>query len=346
MMGAPGHYGKPGSPRNARRRLVLRAGVLALNLAAAAAAAQGWSITSAGILSDPALPEGLGGITYAGGERYYAVDDSGGRLYTLKIVLENSGAISSAAAIATNICTGGVDLEGVAWDRFSNAVYVGDEVGPAIREHAATGGVAQATLAIPEVFQRHRPNYSLESLSMSPDGLLLWTANEEALLGDGLPASTSTPSVVRLQRWARDTPQSPWRPAGQWACQTSRLSEASPFSKQLRCGVVDLCALPGGHLLLLERELGGYIPTFRSRLFILGFAGATDVAQMPALRGAAYTPVSRTLLWEADCGPLDNFEGLGLGPPLPGGGRSLILVGDGDPPQRPSLHALVLRQPR
>lgn len=304
------------------------------------------AIVSVGTHCDPRLPEGLSGLAYAGSNLYYAVEDSGGRFYALTIDMSATGGIDSVAVLATNICQGAVDLEGIAWNPHAGTLYVSDEHDASIREYAVTGGTARSALPVPEVFARFRRNYGLESLSASRDGRALWTANEEALRGpgvdDGPLASTSMPTVVRLQRWQRASPLAPWRPSGQWAYATERWSAESPFTTAECCGVADLCALTDGRLLVLERELSGYFPTLGNRIYLIDLAGATDVSALSSLRGARYTPVSKRLLWSGDFGMLDNFEGLCLGPALPDGSHCLLMIADGDGAQRESLHALRL----
>jgi hypothetical protein len=95
-------------------------------------------------------------------------------------------------------------------------------------------------------------------------------------------------------------------------------------------GVVDLVALPGGQLLVLERSAG--LVSFpdidlRNRIYLVDFLGATDVTGLGALTVGTYTPVAKTLLWEGLFSD-DNFEGIALGPLLANGDRSLLLVSD------------------
>nr|CRL76102.1 phytase [Mycolicibacter nonchromogenicus] len=68
------------------------------------------------------------------------------------------------------------------------------------------------------------------------------------------------------------------------------------------------------------------------RLFRAEIAGATDVLGMPSLAGASVTPMTKTLVADLSTTPglepLDNIEGLTLGPRLPDGRQSVILVSD------------------
>ena len=118
----------------------------------------------------------------------------------------------------------------------------------------------------------------------------------------------------------------------------------SPFTTAERSGVVDLVALPDGQVLALERELGGFLPHFRNRIYLVDFTGATDVTEAPSLIDGGFTPVTKTLLWQGVFA-LANFEGISLGPQLNDGSYTLLLVSDngqGQMGQRQSLLSLTL----
>lgn len=321
--------------------------VLAVWLGGAATRAD-FVVSEAGKVTPAGLPAGLSGITYAGGSTFYAAEDSGGRFHALTIELNPAnGAITNVVVAATRV-VGGADLEGIAYNRIRNSVYLSDETGPAIREHAVGGGSALTNQVIPAVYASYRANFSLEALSMAPDGRVLWTANEEALyragtgVDDGPLASPSSGSVVRLQRWTRPHPLAAWAPAGQWAYRSEAWRGDSPFITEERSGVVALCALPNGKLVVLERDLSSFIPSLLNRLYEVDFSGATDVSALTALNGAEYTRVTKRQLWSRNFGTTENFEGICLGPRLASGAYSLIMIADGDSPLVASLYALRL----
>lgn len=99
----------------------------------------------------------------------------------------------------------------------------------------------------------------------------------------------------------------------------------------LLTGLSELLTLDqGGHFLALERSLG--FKGFDIRLYQLSTGGATDISTVESLKGDVSTiqPIQKRLLLNlasADL-PLDNFEGMTLGPDLSGGDRSLILISD------------------
>lgn len=292
------------------------------------------------------MPEGLSGITYAGGERFYAVDDSGSTLYPMTIRID-----LSTGTIETNTCHEGIvligdDLEGVAYDPANDSVYTSDEKGAVIREHALSGTLL-GTVPGPENLKAFRNNFSLESLSLSGDALTLWTCNEEALanvamrINDGALSSTNLGSVVRLTRFARSDGHAQWTVSGQWAYRTDPI-RGSSYKGNERSGVVDLCALPNGTLLVLEREFSvNKFASFKSRIYRVAIEGAPEVSAIASLEGASYTLVAKTLLWDENT-MLANFEGLCLGPKLRDGSLSVVLVSDGDHGAAKALYALKL----
>lgn len=86
----------------------------------------------------------------------------------------------------------------------------------------------------------------------------------------------------------------------------------------------------GGHFLALERAFG--LRGFRVRLYQLATGGATDTSTILSLKGnlEGVAPIRKRLLLDfVDTGiEVDNLEGMTLGPRLPDGSQSLILVSD------------------
>lgn len=287
----------------------------------------------------------LSGITWAGGARYLAVSDEGAGLCTLEVPLDPaSGRVRSAAIAGCVRLEAGADLEGVA-RADDGMIYVSDEQGPAIRRYDAETGAVLGEVAVPARFARARRNLSLEALALAPDGAALWTANEEALEDDG-PTNYDARGAgtrVRLQRFAPAGPGR-WRADGQWAYPVDGVA---PFLGRAPSGVVDLAVLPGGRLLVLERAVGALQVTgeppvtevgFRSRIYVVELAGASDTTRMARL-GASVRPVAKTLLWESTF-RAHNFEGMALGPALEDGRRSLLLVADGGQGLASTVYAL------
>ncbi|MFM7143936.1 MAG: esterase-like activity of phytase family protein, partial [Alphaproteobacteria bacterium] len=308
---------------------------------AGAAEAGTWSIAEPGQGPVP-LPAGttgannLSGLAWISGNQWVVVADKGGAAYPLEVVLDASGRIGSASLGAAIPLAGAVDAEGIAWDVDRGTLFVSDETGPAIREHVLASGAAVQSLALPAVYSQARSNLSLESLSRDPVSRSLWTANEEALSVDGPVSGFVDGTLVRLQRF-----DAGFAPAGQWAWRTDPIEAnyGSPGRDVETSGVSDLVALPDGGLLVLERSSGG--TGLRSRLYLADFSGADDTSALAALAGASFAPVAKSLRWSRNF-LFQNFEGAALGPALPGGGRSLLLVSDDGSGLQQTLLALVV----
>ena len=326
---------------NGMRGGFLLAAVVAavLGAAVAAVAAPTLTVTDVGSFSLPSGTSGadeLSGLTWAGGSSYYAVSDSAATLYGLTVNLNPVTGAVTGASISSSLSLGaGSDLEGVAYYAGNSSVYASDEAGATIREYRLSDGAVLQTIQPSsfgagnpfEVFEDVRSNLSLESLSLQAGHQSLWTANEEALVGDGAASvpGADPATVVRLQRF-----NSSLTPAGQWAYEVDAISGDVPFVTSERSGVSDVVVLPNGKVLVLEREVGlvGLAVKFRSRLYEVDFAGATDVSGIDELDGATYTPVGKDLLWEGLFSS-ENFEGIALGPALSGTDDfSLLLISD------------------
>lgn len=329
------------------RRLNLFAVVFGISALILRSAAAALSISTVSEYTRPATPDGVSGLTYAGGNQYFTVDDTGALIYPAVIGIRlDTGAITSCT-FSAGVSLGGSDLEGIAFNPASGGVLVSDETGAVIKE-CSTAGALLNTLPVPANLKACRSNFSLESLTMRGNGLELWTSNEEALYNSSIgvddgPLSTATSgSVVRLTRFLRNTVHDAWTASGQWAYLTDPI-EGDPYNNSERSGVADLCVLPDGTLLVLEREMSvkTFFPTFRSRIYAVSFSGATDVSGIPSLNGATYTRVTKTLLLNQNT-VFSNYEGLCLGPRLNDGSLSLLLLADGDDSADETLYALKL----
>lgn len=273
----------------------------------------------------------LSGITFAGGTTFYAVGDNGATaIWQLGISIDqDSGRILSATVSGSvHVPSLGSDSEGIAIAPGGETVWVADEVASSVTAFSLASGEVVGSVDVPAIFApgNVQANRGLEALSFG--GGAIWTANEEALVPDGSLASPSSGSWVRLQRFAGSSLAAGGQSAGgQWAYLTDPLSGTSQLTPATRNGLVDLVALPDGGLLTLERDFGGAIPRFRSRIYAVDFTAASDVTDVPTLAAGGFMPVGKTLLWE-DSFLSSNFEGMALGPALGGGGRSLLLISD------------------
>ena len=326
-----------------------------------------------------------------GPDSYALCEDSGGWIHYAEIGVDRgSGAVTSAVFHARERLVGmneSSDLEAIAyarsrWNRTHLQLYVSDEHHRCIaQDRPLAVSIPSPVVAIflPQAIRAHRSNKGVEAMCLSPDDQALWLANEDALPEDGPVATTEHGALVRLwrmdaiagaseaglrKRRAQGGP-GPVEPAWWFyeldpATGTSLPHLPEPFN-----GLAELCALPDGRLLALERGYG-----YRTRsaadprgslitvsIYLIDplhaegaesnhhaeFAESAEAAVVGEGSGEAEPPTSaartaaaqrpavlaKTLLWRGLTGRA-NYEGMTLGPALADGSRTLLLVADGD----------------
>jgi hypothetical protein len=274
----------------------------------------------------------LSGLTWVGGNRYAAVSDKLAAVIPLILAVDGRGQVTGVEPAApVPVVTKLKDFEGIAWDGASGRFHVGAEGGPGIQAFAAADGRASAPWRLPSEFAFVRPNLALESLTFESSAGRCWTANEEALSVDGPVAGRAQGTAVRLQEFSEEG-----RPLRQFCWVTE---PAGARFQGAGNGVADLCLLPGGLLLVLERGFasGG----LHARIFAADFAGATPTGGLASLVGEVVRPVRKRLLLDLPCG-FTNYEGLCAGPELADGSRLLVMVADSNGGDRHSFLGLRL----
>lgn len=278
----------------------------------------------------------ISGITWAGGKLFYAVDDNDGKLYplTLDINLSNGSLATANIAIGTGVTMAGShDMEGCAYDPASGNVWISQETNALIREFDPATGEMTRSAPVPAIFKKYRGNFSLEALTISGDGMTMWTANEEALYPDGTNTTKTMGTVVRLARFTRESVYDGWTADGQWAYKTD---SGYPLEiagvSDARHGVSALTALPDGTLLVLERGYGRWgslADDFKNYIYAVNFTGATDITGVAALTNATYTATKKSKVFGDNTFKYVNYEGMCLGPRLDDGSVSLVIIADG-----------------
>jgi hypothetical protein len=278
---------------------------------------------------------GLSGLVWTGGDSFCAVSDNRNLLVplTLKIDPATGRIASGEIGELMEFDADASDLEGIAFVSATRTFYLAAETGSTVLRLAPRQLRAER-MPVPAVFARARKNLSLESLTWNDTAQQFWIANEETLLPDGPLGTAETGSLVRLQRL-----DARFRPTAQFAWRT----EPAGFRfRGAGNGVSDLCVLPDGRLLVLERGFAG--GGLHLRIFLADFRGATDTMRLPALDGVACIPAQKTLLYEQTTGFI-NFEGLALGPVLADGTRSLLAIADSNGGDTHAILPLKLRLP-
>ncbi|WP_394826589.1 esterase-like activity of phytase family protein [Pendulispora albinea] len=208
---------------------------------------------------------------------------------------------------------------------------VANESEPVLAHFDARGAFIQ-TMNVPSDYAKQISNKGLESLTLSPDGRYLFSANEAALASDGPGATKALGTVVRIWRHDLTTAKDE-----EFAYRTEPLGAGGGGGDM---GVSELAALSADELLVLERGFQhGYGNTVR--IFRIDLTGAKNVAGVPSLDD---TTAVRDKILVADLGNLtcagvthkgpqpnpilENYEALTVGPLLPDGRRLLFLASD------------------
>lgn len=314
--------------------------------------------------ADGTVVGGLSGISYdAGRQVYYVISDdrsekNPARFYTVRIPLSTSGIekVEFIAShrwldrdgkpfrpldLATRPPVVPPDPEGIAFDGRGQRLYWSSEGGrlseegggPAqldtwVRIAGLDGGflgelVLPPTLAMSGEQTGPRPNRGLEGLTMTPSGRYLWAAMEGPGLGDGEVPTERQGALTRITRFDTDTDTG--AATAQYAYPLEKVS-AGPGGDN---GLTDLVAVDDERFLAVER---GYGTRVSARVYGVEIGDADDVLARPSLAGAAVRPVTKTLVADltttAGLSPLDNVEGITLGPKLADGRQTVVLVTD------------------
>lgn len=295
-----------------------------------------------GEVGRPAQPDDLSGLSWAGGDVYWSARDSGGVLCELRIPLDRAtGAVRGCEVLRSLKVPTGCDLEGTVYDPLRKTVWLSDEKGPSIFEFDPAKGLTGVRVELPADLFCIQKNRGLEALEISSDGLDLWTCNENVLRTD-VAALPGPCEFVRLTRFTRSGADGAWRVSGQWAYRPETAGGIR-IRRKARNGVSSVLSLDDGTLLVLEREkAGGGMAGYRIRIYVADYSQATDVRGWMSLGDSGFVPVRKRLVFERETGAA-MYEGMGLGPELEDGSRSLLLVSDGDGAADEKILALRLR---
>jgi hypothetical protein len=223
---------------------------------------------------------------------------------------------------------GPVDLEGIVL--LDDGFIVCSEEGPRIVEVDLRGRFRRE-IALPRRLSNARSNKSLESLTASPSGRYLFTTTEAALTCDGDKASVNAGTRVRVFRIDR---------SGSFESEHVYATDPAPYDVG-DWGISDLAALSDDELLVLERGWakghGNTARIYRTRIDPRACSTAFErlPEDSPALGKDLHCDLGLLACpgvpppKQLQASPLlDNYEGLTLGPRLPDGRGSLILVSD------------------
>ena len=313
-----------------------------------------WRIDAADEILRPDMPEAdsMGGLAWVSNSTYWAITDEKKKpvVWTLELPSDAvTGKVSECRMSILCRPEGVVDAEALVRDPLDGSMWIADERSCTITRHdPLTGRRMPNVVELPQVLKRFYKDSGLESLTIAPDGLAMWTCAEEAVEPDGPRSDRTHGTDVRLVRLVRASVGAPWRVDGQWVYRTDSIAGKSWLDSagkdMSRSGIAELCVLEDGSLLVLEREFSVVmIPRLRCRLYEVDFTGATDVASWETLSaGGAAVQVQKRLLHETM--GFSMYEGMCVGPKLADGSRLLVFVSDGD--KRSLRSVLTLRLSR
>ena len=292
--------------------------------------------------------------------RFYALSDDKSengeaRFYSLRLDLtsSDSGNVRLKKVTVEGVTSlKNVDDETFPWDSINpqgialsprNSVFVASEgithtgVPPFVGEFDLKTGKLRGNLPIPKRYipdasdeeqqQGVQENLGFESLSIDPetfspgglDPFRLFVASEGPLMQDLDPEQASK---LRLLHYiiVDKTPQ----------LVSEQLYILDQVPMTVLNGLTELVTVGGGQFLSLERSFG--LSGYSARIYQVAAGAATDTSRINSFKGrtAMVEPVRKKLLLDlSELGiPLYNLEGMTLGPRLPDGSQSLVLVSD------------------
>lgn len=246
---------------------------------------------------------------------------------------------------------GSIDPEGIALSP-KDTVFISSEgvpsqgIAPFIREFDLKTGQQKQDLQIPNRYlpndptkeeQQEQPprgiqdNLGFEALTLEPGSLAaasgdpfrLFTATESALFQDSLPADSEQQTRIRLMQYLIGNIARPM-------VVTEHVYLLDPIPKGAKDnGLTELVTVDtGGHFLSLERTYGAL--GAGAKIFQVATGAATDTSGIATLKVdiSRINPVKKKLVLDLRTlgRYLDNLEGMTLGPRLPDGSQSLLLV--------------------
>ena len=319
-----------------------RSAALALAVACALSGFAGegfrWRIDEINEIMRPDVAESanLGGIVWVSNDTYIAVTDWNSVIWELTLPHNpKTGRILSCELKRLCSPVMAVDVEALALDPLNGSVWLADERAATIRQYSGVSGKALAgNVNVTASLKDFRQDSGFESLSISADGLSMWTCTEEALKSDGSRATRKVGTDVRLTQFRRKSVRNAWKMSGQWVYHTDPIAGGPWYSSKKRdisrSGVSELCVLEDGTVLVLEREFSVVLfPRLRCRIYETDVSSAKNVIARKNLAGLKDADrVKKKLLYENT--GFSMYEGMCLGPRLQDGSRMLVLVSDAD----------------
>jgi hypothetical protein len=309
------------------------------------------------LMVDETLVGGLSGIDYDAETGAWIVlsddrsDNQPARFYTLDLAYSEAGIDTLSITAATtllqangdpypNAATGGAipDPESIRFDPLGDGIWYSSE---GARSRVIDPFIAAATLdgeliAMPTLSDQFgmetgeiagpRENLVFEGMTFDANGRDIWLALEGPLYQDGGTATVEDGAVTRITRVDRTGAT-----LAQFAYELEPIP--GPADAFYTTGVTEILAIDETRFLTIERttveDANGVFNNI-VKVYEIDIAGATDVKSQGWLTEGSYTPVTKTLVFDANASMdyVDNLEGITWGPELANGNRSLVIVSD------------------
>jgi hypothetical protein len=174
-----------------------------------------------------------------------------------------------------------------------------------------------------------RQNGVLEGMSFSDDYKYLWVNLEEPRYEDG-PRAETTPDNAFIRFYKFDVATK--KNIAQYAYRLEPVAyPATPATAFKVNGIPDILHIGGNKMLVMERSFSTGILPCTIKIFLADLTGAENIIRKTSLiKTPAKKPISKKLLLNMDALGIyiDNVEGMTLGPTLPNGHRTLVMVAD------------------
>jgi hypothetical protein len=314
----------------------------------------GQAVVPTGTIYGGTVVGGLSSITYdADRGVFYSLSDDQGvlnpvRYYTLQVDVADgrlddgdvtfTGVTELKAPDGSSYAPASLDPEGLTLTKSGELIVTSEGfanrlIAPWVRRYELDGTYL-GELPVPDAFTPAsgsgvRQNLAFEAAAVAPNGRHLYVATEGALVQDGPAASLTATSPARVLRYNLQT----GRLDRQHVYVTDTVAEppVPPTAFSVN-GLVELLPFNDNFLLAMERSFSVGAPGTGNtiKLYTVALPGADDVNGLDTIAGSDAVPIDKSLLFDLrDLGiPLDNVEGMVIGPRLPDGRRALLLVSD------------------
>jgi len=259
---------------------------------------------------------GYSGITALGDNRYAIVNDkqpeAGFSIWHIQLADDGSVANISNEGVFADLSLKNRDTEDVAYCPWRNTIFCCGEADQRIVEHQVSGQLTGHELAIPSDFgvAKITANRGFEALCIDANRQCFWTVTESALRRD----STGHLRLLCFDKNLRFSHEVPYTLETQQAKNAGRIHVH---------GVSAMTALPDGQLFILEREAciaSNYVGSHCwCQLYLFN-----PITQEKRLITQLHTKFTLTNTRFA------NYEGMCLGPTLPDGRQTLLLISDAE----------------